>query len=296
MLNPVVPGDGGVGRVRHLRVVGDYHRPTSGRHRIAAPESRRPKIVVGAVVLLALVGTVVWLTVAHFNRPASPNPVAALEPSAPAEATTWMHENLPTNSRLLTDGVAAPLGYPSSSLPNAQNWHDFDYLLTTQTATPSPDSIVAPAWQSSTPVAVFKGLQVRHIAAESGRQPFNPADDLAQRTQAGAALLKNPHLDVLPGARTPLERGELDLRVAAVLSGLSSQVRFSLQDVAPVPVEAAAGTPVRAITIYPDDIAKAIQDIEAFDPALKPDRIVVGEYGALSLHWPLSFAPIPSVK
>jgi hypothetical protein len=296
MFDSIAPRDGGVSRVPHLRLVEDDDRRASGRHRVAVPESRFPKIGIGLMALAALVGIIFWLTVAPSDRPAPPNQVAALQPSAPAAAIDWMRENLPTSSRVLTDGVAAPVGYPSSPLSNAKNWHDFDYLLTTATRTPPADSTVSPVWQSSTPVALFDGLQVRHIAAaETGKQPFTPADDLAQRVQAGAALLHNQHLDVLPGARPAVQRGELDLRVAAVLSGLAAQVSFSLQDVTPVPVEAAAGTPVRAITIYPDNIPKAIQDIEAFDPALKPDRIVVGEYGALTLDWPLSFAPIPAV-
>jgi hypothetical protein len=207
-----------------------------------------------------------------------------------------MRAELPTSSRLLTDGVAAPVGYPSSSLPNAENWHDFDYLLTTQTSSPSPDAAVAPVWPSSTPVAVFDGLQVRHIAPEAAGERFNPGDDLAQRQRAGAALLKNPNIDVSTDARPSIEAGELDMRVTAVLSGLSSQVKFALQGVTPVPAEAAVGTPVRAITIYPHDTVRAMKNIDAFDSALKPDAAVVGEYGSITLHWPLSFSPIPSVK
>lgn len=106
----------------------------------------------------------------------------------------------------------------------------------------------------STPVAIFDGLQVRHIAGDGqGKQSLDPAAELAKRTRAGEALLKNPHIDVSDAARPVLADGGLDLRAAAVLSGLSSQINVALHDLTPVPVEAAAGTPIRAITLYTVD-------------------------------------------
>jgi hypothetical protein len=169
--------------------------------------------------------------------------------------------------------------------------------MTTQTGTPSPNALVAPLWPLSTPEAIFDGLQVRHIASDApGQPPLNPTAELAKRRQAGEALLRNPHLEVSDAARPVLENGGLDLRAAAVLSGLSSQFNLALHDLTPVPVEAAAGTPVRAITVYTADAAWAIRNINAFDPALKPEIVVVGEYGSIGLRWPLNFAPIPSVN
>jgi hypothetical protein len=286
--------DGAVS-VRRLPAAGHHDGHAGGRHRAAgATGSRRPAIIAGAVVVIAVACVVAWLWRSETGRPADRVDAAPDRP-VPAAAKAWMRTELPTNSRLLTDGVAAPVGYPSSSLLDARNWHDFDYLLTTLTGSPSPDAAVAPIWPSSTPVAVFDGLQVRHIAEEAAGKPFNPADDLAQRQRAGAALLSNPRIDVSLDARQALEAGLLDMRVAAVLSGLASQIKFGLQDVTPVPAEAAAGTPVRSITIYPTDTGRAMRNVDAFDAALKPDRAVVGEYGSIAMHWPLSFSPIPSV-
>jgi hypothetical protein len=297
MLGSVV---GGEGRGRKSRArAGIHHDPGAGRHRAAAPsKSRLPRI--GLVLLLAacVVGTVSWFFASHTVQPATPRSISAPAPPAPKDADDWMRANLPTSSRLLTDGTAAPVGYPTSSMSEAQNWRDFDYLLTTQTGAPLPDAAAAPVWPWSTPVALFDGLQVRHIASDEGPDatPVDTNADLADRKRAGEALLLNPHLNVSAAARSELEKGNVDLRVGAVLSGLSSQFDLALQDVTPVPVEASAGTPARQVTIYTPDTGRAMRNLNAFDPALKPDRIVVGEFGAIGLHWPLSFSPIPSVN
>ena len=294
MLDSVVGGEDG-GRFNSRA----HHDPVGGRHRAATPtRSRLPHI--GFVLLLAVgaIGTLSWFFAAHSDQPTASRSASAPQPAVPNDADDWIRANLPTGSRLLTDGAAAPAGYPTSSLSEAQNWRDFDYLLTTQTKTPGPDAAAAPVWPLSTPVAIFDGLQVRHVASDGAAEaaPVDPGADLADRKRAGTALLQNPHLNVSAAAQRELEQGNVDLRVGAVLSGLASQFDLALQDVTPVPVEASAGTPARQITIYTTDTARALRNIEAFDDALKPDRVDVGEFGAISLHWPLSFSPIPSVN
>jgi hypothetical protein len=296
MVDAVVAGGGGPNRAWHLHSARP-EGPGNGRHRVAEPKPlyRRPLVLsLFAVGVIAAMGV---LTVSRADSPPTPaSRITALRP-APRAADDWVRANLPSNSRLLTDGVATPPGYPTSSLSEARDWHAFDYLITTQTGTPSPDALVAPLWPVSTPAALFDGLQVRHIASDApGQPPLDTTAELAKRVQAGEALLQNPHIQVSDAARPVLENGGLDMRAAAVLSGLSSQVHLALHELTPVPVEAAAGTPIRAITVYTADAAWAIRNIDAFDPALRPEIVVVGEYGSIGLRWPLSFTPIPSVN
>jgi hypothetical protein len=296
MVDALVAGGGGPDRAWRLHSTGPDERE-SGRHRVAEPKPvyRRPLFLsLFAVAAIAVIGV---MTVSRADSPPAPTSKSTALRPAPREADDWVRANLPSNSRLLTDGVATPPGYPTSSLSEARDWHAFDYLLTTQTGTPSPNALVAPVWPLSTPVAIFDGLQVRHIASgATGQPPLDSTAELTKRVEAGEALLQNPHLQVSEAARPVLENGGLDLRAAAVLSGLSSQVHLALHDLTPVPFEAAAGTPMRAITVYTADTAWAIRNIDAFDPALRPEIVVVGEYGSIGLRWPLDFSPIPSVN
>jgi hypothetical protein len=267
------------------------------QHSIIAGRERWSLLALALLVVAGGIAAAVWVTVPNSNRTiAPPTATPAAQPLA-VDAAAWIRTNLPTNSRLLTDGVVAPGGYPTASLGAAESWRDFDYLLTTHADAPSPDAAAAPVLQSSLAAAIFDGLQVRRIVAgASGDVESSRQADLDARLRAGAALAQNPNVEVLPGASPALSRGLLDLRAASVISGLAAQMDLTLDAVNTIAPEARAGVPARALTIYTTDPVQTTRLLIGFDAALRPDRVDVGEGGAVNLHWPLSFDPVPAVK
>lgn len=272
-------------------------RTSAGRHRASErPRRHRGPFAVGAVASVCVLAAVGWFAVARPEPAPASDPVVAATPCAP-EASAWIRANVPTSSKLLTDGCAPPPGYPTSAITRAQDWRDFDYLLTTHTGAPEGDAVASPVLTSSLAVAVFDGVQVRRIvASEPGDPPPSRDADLDARLRAGRDLLRNPLITVSAIAQPVISRGELDLRAAAVLSALAGQLNVTLQDVTSVAAEAAAGVPARAVTIYTTDPARTLRMLAAFDPALRPGQTSTRENGAIALLWNLSTAPTPTVR
>lgn len=272
----------------------------AGRHRAsdAAPVPSMPRLALLAVAV-AVVALVAWLATTQVHRSSGGNSASAsTQRSLNDAADTWVRDNVPIRSRLLTDGLAAPAGYHTGTLvTDGQDWRQFDYLITAQTKTPLADAPITTVWQSSTPAAVFDGAQVRRILLVPPEQIQRDRDaDRTDRAKAGAALLRNPNVVASPDARVVLENGQLDLRAATVLTGIASQTHINLADVTVAGPEAAAGVPARSITVYATDPSRVSRLLGGFTAVFQPDQVSVGENGAIRLHWPLSFTPIPSVS
>ncbi|MCG5431006.1 hypothetical protein LV457_01670 [Mycobacterium sp. MYCO198283] len=287
---------------RRAAALGPAVGRSAGRHRVPAA-ARRPlplHAVVPAVAVAAavLVGAGVLLT-HRTATPAQPAPVSA-DATSDAAAHAWLADSLPTGSRILVDRVNPPAGFPAATVASAgQTWRSFDYLVTVETGTSVPsDSVVASVWPSSVPVALFERLQVRQIEGDVAPQELvrRQRSELADRVRAGVALSANPGITVTEQVADRLQRGEVDLRVTAVLSALAAVRHVTVDTVSDVPAEAAAGTPSREVTVYVTDPAPVTRQLGALGEALRPDQVTVRENGAIRLHWPLSSTPVPAVK
>jgi hypothetical protein len=246
------------------------------------------------VLVVGVVGCLGWLAFAHINRLV---PGAALRQSSDSPVMAWILDNLPQDTRLLTDGPAPPVGYPSASWAAAgKRWHDFDYFLTNTTDPAAPDPTRAAVWQSSIAAAVFDNVQVRQIVENPDEIRQTREADRADRLQAGAALLQNPGIDPSPEAKTVLAYGGLDLRAATTLAALAGRLQVRLDDIGMVAAEAAAGVPARAIIIHTSDSAEAARIFGGLTAAFRPDRVTGAANGAVRVHWPLSLAPVPMLK
>ena len=145
---------------------------------------------------------------------------------------------------------------------------------------------------------IFSDGEVRYLLPQTppGEILRNHEVDRVERLQAGAALQQNPHLMSSPAARDILAAGQLDLRAAAVLTAIVTQVPFALNEIVVIAPEAAAEMPARSITIYSADPAGFTRALSGVAPALAPDQVSIGENGAIDLHWPISVTPMPSVN
>jgi len=247
-----------------------------------------------------VVGHVGWLAFTHTI--ASPRTYPAFTKTQQHSGTAaddWIRANLAAGIHLLADGFDPPAGYQSVALATAgADWKNYSYLVTSTTTDPPVGSALATVWKSSTAVAIFDDVQVRCIL------PATPPDEIqrnhdvdrVERLRAGAALQDNPHLTSSPAAKDILATGQLDLRAAAVITALVTQVPIVLNKIVVVAPEAAAEMPARFITIYSSDPAGVTRALSGVSAALAPDQVTVGENGAIELHWPISVTPMPSVN
>jgi hypothetical protein len=270
-----------------------------GRHR-KVTVAERPRrwlatwaIVAAVLVVGGVVASLVWTTTSNRSAMESVASATAVDP----DAAEWMRSNLPDGTRLLTDAQAAPPGFPNSSVGQPdQDWHAFDYLLT-KPGDPPLDTTVAAVWQASVPVAVFPTVQVRRIVATAPDETLRTREaDRADRLVAGTALLSNPSITASPQAQTTLAAGGLDLRAAATLTALSGSLDVDVVDIEQVKAEAAASMPARAMTIHAADPARVNTVLSGLTAAFRADQVIVTPDGTYRLHWPLSFAPVPSVN
>lgn len=225
-----------------------HHGP--GRHEARSPRSRR----LGLLAVAVAVATAAWLVVVteHGNGPEPAAGTAAVLAPTGQAAVSWVRANLSASARVLGEGpvvaALAAAGFPAESIATTgANWRDFNYVITSSAA-----NALGPARQSSSPVAVFAGLEVRQIVTHDlvGLLQARLADraDRADRLMAGAALLRNPALASAAQPKTVLVDGDLDMRPAAVLVALGAQARVDLDAIDVVPAEAAAALPARSIS------------------------------------------------
>ena len=119
--------------------------------------------------------------------------------------------------------------------------------------------------------------------------------DRADRLLAGTALLSNPRIDASPQAQSTLTVGGLDLRAASALTALAGAMDVEVADLEDVKAEAVAGMPARSMTIHVGDSGRASAVLSGMTSAFRPDQVIATPDGTFRLHWPLSFAPLPSI-
>lgn len=269
----------------------------SGRHRRQAAVRRRRQLIAGAATV-AVVGALViagWLLTTRREHSAPPLTAA---PTVEPAAAEWIRGNLPSDTRLLTDGPSPPPDYTATPISaSGIDVRNFDYLLTSPRSDPPPDAAVAPVWQHSIPVAVFEKVQVRRIERTPADAILRSREaDRADRLTAGTALLENPGMVIAPQPEAILAAGGLDLRAAATLTAIAGATAVNLTDIEHISAEAAAGMPARSLAVQVADVGKANVVLSGLTVAFRPDRVVAAGDGVMRLHWPLSVAPLPSIK
>lgn len=192
-----------------------------------------------------------------------------------ADATAWIEQNVPRDSRLVVDDsmwvdlVRAGFDrddvvwyYKVDTDPAVEElapdgWTDYDYVVSTNSLRTFPDGfpIVAQAMANSTPVAVFgsgdQQVQVLRVdpAGEAAAQAALQAQQAA-RQAAGAQLAQNPQLDLAGPARDLVSGGRLDGRAMSTLSVAAAAVGpLTVSDVPPVPGEDDTVLPRRQVLI-----------------------------------------------
>jgi hypothetical protein len=294
--------------MRHYNVNGAHHEDrvgpryagaaatpdNVGRHRASPPAAlRRVPRLLALVVFIWALGCVGWVAATRLNRPPQPTSTAA-EQSVDDQATAWIKANLTADTRLLTDRAIPPEGYPATSVATAGDWQDYDYLITSATV-PGPDAVAATVWRSSIAVAVFDGVQVRRILPSADLVLQTRDADRADRLVAGTALLGNPRVEAAPDTKSVLAAGGLDLRAATALSALAGAGPVRLDKISVVAAEAAAGVPARSITVRTSDFSLATRVLSGLTAAFRPDQVIRESDGAIRLHWPLNFDPVPTL-
>jgi hypothetical protein len=289
----------GFGAIRTPIASSDGAAGNPGRHRKAVAAARHRRwlatwaIVAAVLVVGGVVASIVWTTASKRSAMESVASATAVDP----DAAEWMRSNLPEGTTLLTDAQAAPPGFTNSPVGQPdQDWHAFDYLLT-KPGDPPLDTKVAAVWRASVPVAVFPTVQVRRIIQTAPEETLRTREaDRADRLVAGTALLSNPHIMASPQAQTTLAAGGLDLRAAATLTAISGALDVAVVDIEQVKAEAAAGMPARSMTIHAVDPGRVNTVLSGLTAAFRADQVIVTPDGTFRLHWPLSFAPLPSVN
>jgi hypothetical protein len=199
------------------------------------------------------------------------------------------------SQRLRADGFIALPG-----LPNTHDWREDSFLVTTPAMLTSAGSEATAVLAASTPVAKFNAggtdVEVRKIdPAGAADLTARMARDRSQRVQAGASLLRNPHLHADNAATAILLAGKLDLRADTVLAELAADAEVQLSDVTQDAAEAAAGLPVRTIAVWSPDSSALTATLAALPVTYRPLRMTPVAGGNVQLQWDVAIAPAPSL-
>jgi hypothetical protein len=264
--------------------------------------ARRAIVAVCAAAVLVAVGAGLYVTTrgSSPHRAPPPSPVAANTSVRQAEA--WIKANLSRDAPLSAEAsVAATLseqGFRAHRFPAAGPWYADRFLVSTPAIrTDVTLGLAASAgWVSSVPVAVFGPaagrVEVRMIVPGSGSSlDARMARDAHDRLTAGRALLANPRVRADPGPHAVLGGGRLDMRAATVLALLATKTDVHVTRVALDQPEAAAGRPVRRVTLSLRDTSALAETLRMLPVAYAPSGISAPVGGSRELTWSVGLAP-----
>jgi hypothetical protein len=219
------------------------------------------------------------------------------------QAETWVTANIAANTPLCADpALADELGKSGFTAVSSCRPHDWGNGNRFVVSTPDiraaiAGSLAAAVGQgTSLPVAVFGSgparVEVRMVvpgaqAALSARI----ARDMHERALAAAALLHNPRVTVTAGARTALQRGQLDMRAATLLALLAARTPVRIDTIIIRQPEATAGRPARSVTVSVTDPAALTATTRMLTGDYVPARVAAVAGGATRLDWPVGLAP-----
>ena len=276
----------------------------------------RPSQAVRRTIVIACAGTVViavgvtsQLVSSHAtkHKPAAtsaqptPTPVAVTGASFD-ETKAWIEANLERGTELTAQAkIAATLaadGYQAHAFTTASRWSTDGFVV----ATPAIRQVVArslaaaAAHTASFPVAVFgtapQQIEVRMIVAGSdARLQARLARDLADRVEAGRDLVANRHVTAEGRSHALLRAGRIDLRATTVLAMLAAKTIIRINAVALDPAEAAAGRPVRTLTVSVRYQSVLDDVLRTLTPEYAPIQVTPVGATTSQLVWGVGLAP-----
>ena len=235
------------------------------------------------------------------SAPPTPAPVAVTGASFD-EAKAWIEANLAHGTTFAAPAkIARTLtadGYPAQAFTAVSRLGPDGFVV----STPAIRQLVASrlaAEQSQTaslPVAVFgtppQQIVIRMIVPGSTvRLQARLAHDLSDRIEAGRNLVADRHVTAEGRSHSLLRAGRIDLRATTVLAMLAAKTIIRVNAVELDPAEAAAGRPVRTLTVSVryqsvlDDVLRTLAPEDA------PKQVI--NYGANTsqLVWSVGLAP-----
>ncbi|WP_381795723.1 hypothetical protein [Streptomyces niveus] len=233
-------------------------------HQDGPGRSRRPLVlaIVVAGVALGTVAVLLAVTRSDGNSTAGQNssaevpgePSGGASPAVREELARWAREHIGTGQVIACDtavcGSLTAAGFPDSSLvrvkESADELQSADVVVLTTTLRTrlgtAVDQVTAPR-----PFAVFGGAAGGGLfaVAHEGRPAYaaRAGAELAERRDAGAALLANESLTFSGPARALLRAGLVDMRVCALLAALGGEHTLGISsfgDAAPGAADAVA--------------------------------------------------------
>ncbi len=280
-----------------------------------AARSPRVRAVAGVILAVVTAGVLVVIAIAVARGRQHTNTATTAPSGGPSQvpavttvaAQKWIETNLahetpigadPAVSQdLRADGFTALPGLPS----NDQDWHAQAYLISTPSARAAASGDVADALAASAPVALFgqgaDRVEVRKVDPSGAADlKSRMATDRSQRLQAGTSLLRNKHIHPNGAAKKTLTSGSLDLRADTVLAVLADKGDIQLIGLPQDPAEAAAGLPVRDLTVTAPNTSALTITLDALPVSYRPLHITPVAGGAVHLQWDVAIAPVQSLS
>ncbi|MFY0408174.1 ArnT family glycosyltransferase [Solicola sp. PLA-1-18] len=241
----------------------------------------------------AVVGTALVVVSAMFWGPQLRGLWLAPLDAPMADATSWIETNVPTDQRILTDDALwvdlvsegrdrnDVVWYykPDTDSAVQSGWQGYDYVVSTDSVRADPEAFptLDGALKNSVPVASFGSgtqlVEVRRVQAGA-----NDADALTAsaeaRATAGAALARNPSIELSDQARQQLQDGRVSGGLVAILATVAQRGPIGIDAFVSQPGEDAANQPLRSAelvdadgTPLDGDRATAIETLVAGQPA-----------------------------
>ncbi|MGH9210512.1 MAG: ArnT family glycosyltransferase [Acidimicrobiales bacterium] len=228
-------------------------------------------------------------------------------------AEAWIVANVPDERRLIVDDALwvdlVERGFPANHLvgyqtlpadpdvgwPPAGRWSDYRLVVVSESlrASSAPGDALNAALRHSVPLAEFGSgrdlVEIRTVVPEgpSGAADANHHDRVAAAS-SGAALARNPSLDLAPSARDALVAGDVDQRLMTTLVALAVDFRLEVAAFTADPAELDSGSPHRIVEMRAASgaDAQAIADLLAHQQApyrpaavdIEPDQTVTVTY------------------
>ncbi len=273
-----------------------------------AAGSRRPLwVAIAAVLALVVAGAVVLATHHSGHRTTATRPTTPV-PSTPPKPTAaqlsleaWAKANLSTDAVIVADPTTAQAlgsaGFTRAVADTALagvNWRGVDYVVTGSPAA-TVSAVRNTLQDSSAVVAVFgtgtARMSVRQVFSGGTAQLLaRERVDRVSRLQAGRELSVNRSLTFAAPVRAVVTKGALDLRAATVLTLLAQQGGVYVRSAPIDPAEAAAGLPVRTITVKAADAQAAADILQNLPVAYHPASVVVVAQGTYQITWAVAIA------
>jgi hypothetical protein len=211
-------------------------------------------------------------------------------------AERWVIGNVPPERRVLADDAVvhdlADAGFPEDQLlgwsaldHDPDLWRDLDLIVVRGAVRTTPEAFpeVAAPLRASTGLAVVgragERIEIRRITPDEGSTAAATTEGhgVAAAIDAGAALARNPALDLTPEARDALVGGEVDPRLMTALVAVAASQRVEVVDFPTDRAEqqASARRKVELRAASPADAGAIATLLEAQQAPYRPVRVEV---------------------